>query len=87
MLDDVSHILPSALYKIVSWRFKVVALKVDIGFFGAVWMVSWSWVDNFAATVITIRHHGQEVTRCKLYSLFERSGLFCIEISASEYNV
>ena len=77
MLIDVNHILPSAVYEIVRGRFEVVAPKVAIGFFGAVWMVPWGRVDKLAATVILVRHDRQQVSMCSSYNLFERSELLC----------
>lgn len=80
MLDDVSHMLLSAGVKAGSGRIEVIARKVAIGLFGASWKVSWSSVDILAATVVRVRHDGQQVARCNLCSLFERSESLCIEI-------
>jgi hypothetical protein len=44
--------------KIIDRRFEVMARKVAIWFFGALWMVSWSWMDDLAATGVWVRHDG-----------------------------
>lgn len=56
VLNVVSHILLSAGHKVIDRRFKIVACKVIIGGFCALWMVSWSRMDNPAAAEIWIRH-------------------------------
>jgi len=51
-----------------------MARKVAIWLFGAFWVVSWSWVDNLAATVVRVRHDGMTGS-FDTYSLYEGSEL------------
>lgn len=57
-LDYVSYILSQTGSVFVNRRFEVMARKMGIRSFGALWMFSWSRVHNLTATVVRVRHEG-----------------------------
>lgn len=58
MLDHVIQDLLSTRLGIGNRRVELIARKVAIRLFGASWILSWSWMDNLAATVVSVRHDG-----------------------------
>jgi hypothetical protein len=51
LLNDMGYILLPAGVIAGGWRVEAIALKVPVGSFGTSWKSSWSWMNNFAATI------------------------------------
>lgn len=56
MLGNVIHIFPSAGLEVAYRRLEVVTWEMAVRRFGALWMLSWSWVDDLATTEVRVRH-------------------------------